>query len=121
MKSKLESEGISCFLFDENIVNLNPLYNMAVGGIKLKINRNNITAATETLNQCADAPLYDDKGELLKCPKCHSSDLYTGFKSMKGVKGVMSAIASFLLFAYPPYIKSVYRCKNCGREFKADS
>ena len=54
MKSKLESEGISCFLFDENIVNLNPLYNMAVGGIKLKINRNDITAATEILNQCAD-------------------------------------------------------------------
>lgn len=37
MKSKLKSENIVCFLFDENIVGLNPVYNIAVGGIKLKV------------------------------------------------------------------------------------
>ena len=40
LKTKLESEGISCVLFDENIVSLDPLYNMAVGGIKLRIAEN---------------------------------------------------------------------------------
>ena len=37
LKTKLENEGIPCYLFDENIVGLNPFYNFAVGGIKLKI------------------------------------------------------------------------------------
>ena len=35
LKARLESENIPCFIFDENIVTLNPLFNFAVGGIKL--------------------------------------------------------------------------------------
>ncbi|PTM03401.1 MAG: hypothetical protein DA405_10495 [Bacteroidetes bacterium] len=36
IKSKLESDDLPCFLFDENIMALNPLYNLTVDGIKLK-------------------------------------------------------------------------------------
>lgn len=35
LKSKLESEGIECFLFDEHVISINPLYGIATGGIKL--------------------------------------------------------------------------------------
>ena len=37
LKTKLESEGIPAILVDENIVTLNPLYNIAVGGGKLQV------------------------------------------------------------------------------------
>ena len=37
LKSKLESEGVECFLFDENTVSINPLYGIATGGIKLRV------------------------------------------------------------------------------------
>jgi len=35
-KTKLESEDILYFIFDENMVSLNPFYNYMLGGIKLK-------------------------------------------------------------------------------------
>ena len=34
LKTKLESEGIDCYLIDENTVSVMPLYNITVGGIK---------------------------------------------------------------------------------------
>lgn len=118
MKSKLESQNIMCFLFDENIVGLNPLYNIAVGGIKLKIKESDLDKAIAIIEEIEKCPLTNDQGELLKCPNCHSEDMYIGFKSMKGTKGILSAITAFLLMVFPIYYRTVYKCKHCGNEFK---
>ncbi len=40
LKSKLESEGVICYVFDEYTVTINPLLSNGIGGIKLKINEN---------------------------------------------------------------------------------
>ena len=117
IKSKLESENIMCFLFDENIIGLDPLYNVTVGGIKLKINKSDIRRATEIIDE-AENNLTNDQGRIIQCPKCESEDIYSGFKSMKGSKGIISAIVSFLLMVFPIYYKTVYKCKNCRNEFK---
>ena len=118
MKSKLESENIMCFLFDENIVALNPLYNITVGGIKLKVNKLDIDKATEIIEETSKSALTNELGEIIKCPSCESDDIYSGFKSMKGTKGIVSVIISFLFMAFPIYYKTVYKCKKCGNEFK---
>lgn len=118
LKSKLESEIIKCYLFDENIVGLNPLYNITVGGIKLKINKADMEKATLIINETEESALTNEQGEAIKCPNCKSEEIYSGFKSMKGVKGVISAITSFLLMVFPIYFRIAYRCKNCGKEFK---
>lgn len=118
MKSKLESENVMCFLFDENIVGLNPLFNITVGGIKLKINKRDIDKATKIIEEATMSSLINDQGKIIKYPNCNSEDLYSGFKSMKGIKGVLSAIISFLLMVFPIYYKTVYKCKVCGNEFK---
>lgn len=118
MKSKLESENIMCFLFDENIVGLNPLYNITVGGIKLKINKTDIDKATGIIEESIKFSLTTDKGEIIKCPDCRSDKIYSGFKSMKSTKGILSAVVSFLFMVFPIYYKTVYRCKACGYEFK---
>ncbi len=117
MKSKLESENIRCFLFDENIVELNLIYNIAVGGIKLKINKSDAEKAIEIINKFEKSALTDDFGEVIKCPKCGAEDIYSGFKTMKGIKGILSAIISLLFLVFPIYYKNVYKCKNCGNEF----
>jgi hypothetical protein len=118
MRSKLESEDIMCFLFDENIVGLNPLYNVTVGGIKLKINKSDLGQATEIIEESLKSSITNDQGEVIKCPKCESEDIYSSFKSMKGTKGILSAIVSFLFMVYPIYYKTVYKCKKCRNEFK---
>jgi hypothetical protein len=37
IRSKLEANGISCFLSDENMTGLNPLFDSTTNGIKLNI------------------------------------------------------------------------------------
>ncbi|WKN41488.1 putative signal transducing protein [Tunicatimonas pelagia] len=118
MKSKLENENITCFLFDENIVGLNPLYNITVGGVKLKVSKIDLDEAATIIEETINSPLTNDQGEIIQCPNCQSEDIYSGFKSMKGTKGILSAITSFLLMVFPIYYKTVYKCKSCGNEFK---
>lgn len=36
-RSLLESQGIPCFLKDEHTINANPMYHLALGGIKLQV------------------------------------------------------------------------------------
>jgi predicted RNA-binding Zn-ribbon protein involved in translation (DUF1610 family) len=94
------------------------LFNVTLGGIKLKVKKSDTKKATEIIEEILQASLVDDKGEVVKCPHCGSEDVYSDFKSMKGVKGILSAIVSFLFFVFPIYYKTVYKCKNCGKEFK---
>ena len=118
LMSKLEHEGIPSVIFDENMVSLNPLYAQTLGGIKLKIHEYNLDAALQVLSDLEQIGFQDENGEVIKCPNCKSSKLYTGFKSMKGFAGVLSAIMSLLLMIYPFYYDSLYRCKKCHTEFK---
>ncbi len=118
LKVKLESEGIISFIFDEHMVSLNPLNNMLLGGIKLKIAQADFNKAMEIVEELDNYKFTDEKDELIRCPDCDSTDLYNGFKSMKGIRGVLSLIVSLILVVYPIYHKVVYRCKSCGCEFK---
>lgn len=117
LKAKLESEGITCFLFDENMVSLNPLYNVTIGGIKLNVQESDSKQALEILSEIENTLIVDDNNEVLKCPKCNSGNIYSNFKSMKDFKGVVAAIISLVFVIFPIYYKSVHKCKNCGEEF----
>ncbi|TSJ39030.1 putative signal transducing protein [Fluviicola chungangensis] len=117
LKIKLESEGITCFLFDENIVSVNPLYSQLVGGIKLKINEEDLAHARNIVLELEQTPYTTDDEQVISCPKCASANIESGHKSMKSVGAILSAIASFLLFIFPIYRKDVYKCLDCGNEF----
>ena len=120
LRSKLSSEGITAFIFDENIMTLNPLYNIMVGGIKLKVSEADLEKATEIVHSIDGEPLRNEHDKVIACPDCHSTNLYAGFRSMKGAAGILSAILSLFLGAYPLYYKTLYRCKDCGREFQRE-
>lgn len=118
LKIKLESEGIPCLLVDENTVSLDPLLSHAIGGIKLKVAEKDAERAQEILNALEARPYSDENDEAIHCPKCASTSLHAGFRSMKGYKGILSAFISFLLMVFPLYFKRVYRCRQCGTEFQ---
>lgn len=118
LRSRLESEGIPCFLFDENMISLNPLYNVTLGGIKLKIHNNDLERANKIIAEIENTPFTAENNEILKCPNCGKTDLYGGFKSMKGMSGVFSFIFSVLFMVFPLHYKTSYRCKSCGFEFR---
>ena len=116
-KTKLLSLGIECFIFDEQMNTLNPIMGVAFGGIKLKVNGNDYEKSNQVITEIENAILTNEKDEVIRCPNCNSDELYTGFKSIKSVKGILSTITSFLFMVYPLYYKNVYKCKKCGTEF----
>lgn len=60
---RLEREGIECFIFDENIVWVDPFSAVAVGGAKLKVQENNYEEATTILKSIEKNTLFDSTGE----------------------------------------------------------
>ena len=120
-KNHLESEGIECFIHDEHIVTMNPLYSNAIGGVKLKVLSEDTEKARELLLELDNQPYTSEKEQPITCPKCGSSSLDAGLTSMKSLKGLFSAIISLLFYVYPLYYRSVYKCKSCNFEFKKDN
>jgi DNA-directed RNA polymerase subunit RPC12/RpoP len=117
-KSKLESNGIDCYLFDENINSMNMLYGVATGGIKAKVNAIDTEKVKQVLQQIEEEKRAKDI--FIKCPVCESTKHYKNFTSIKGWKAFLAAIVAFLTFTYPVYQKTVYKCKECDAEFELE-
>jgi hypothetical protein len=49
VKSKLESEGIECFIADEHVVGVNWLYSNAIGGVKVQVHPEDLEEARKIL------------------------------------------------------------------------
>ena len=48
-KEKLESEGIKCFILNENIITADPFLSNAVGGVKLQVMKQDTEKALEII------------------------------------------------------------------------
>ncbi|PHR49761.1 MAG: hypothetical protein COA32_01105 [Fluviicola sp.] len=118
LKSRIESEGIKCFLFDEETVTINPLYAQAIGGIKLKVHQEDVSAVRKILKDISETPLTDDEGDRILCPNCSSIAINTGFRSVSGWRGLVFAFVAFLSLTFSPFIKTRYYCKDCEHVFK---
>lgn len=117
LRSKLDSEGIQCYILDENIVTLNPMLNFAVGGIRLQVAEEDFDAAKAILNEMDEKPYTDEKDNAIACPNCESTELYSDYKSTKNSKSVIALLTAFIFAVFPLYTKSVFKCKDCGTEF----
>jgi hypothetical protein len=114
-KGKLESEGIEVFLRDNNIVDSNPLYSNAIGGVKLFVKTGDYKRAEEVLGEVS---LYavDDENQPIICPKCGNEqiDMVTSIKDWKS----FMSFAFFILFYIAPFsLKHKYKCGGCKLEF----
>ena len=116
VKTRLENEGIKCFIFDEHINNVMPIYGQAVGGIRIKIKEEDVLKAKQLIEEWELRPFLNQSNETLTCTSCGAQELYAGFKSFKTRLGWLTLAISFLFMIYPFYSKTVYRCKNCGEE-----
>lgn len=119
IKNRLESDDITCHIFDENIVTLNPMLNFAVGGIRLQVAEIDFEKAKLVLSEIEDNPYTDNKDDVIACPSCNSTSLYSDFKSMKDPKGFIAMVVAFVFSVFPIYSKSVYKCKKCDTEFES--
>jgi type III secretory pathway lipoprotein EscJ len=51
VRSRLESEGITCFVKDELTAQVNPFYSNAIGGIQLQVLESDLPRAIEILKE----------------------------------------------------------------------
>ena len=95
-----------------------PMPNIKIGYLPQEPELDDSKTVREIIEESVKSAITNDQGEVVQCPNCKSEDIYSGFKSMKGTKGILSAIVSFLFMVYPIYYKTVYKCKKCRTEFK---
>ena len=100
---------------DNNIVDVNPLYSNAVGGVKLFVNSIDYLKAKEIISQVSKYSL-DDNRKLLKCPNCHAEEIDM-VTSIKDLKSLSVYIFSLVLGSLPFYSKHKYKCNKCNFEF----
>ena len=116
---KLESEGIDCFLSDENIVTTYWLYANAVGGVKLLARGQDAPRAVELLRRGAPAaaaiadadgqPLFDGQD---RCSRCGSDDIHTSRLDRR-----LTLLSILLLGAPLPILRKRTRCAACRFEW----
>lgn len=59
----MQSEGLDCFIFDEYIVWVHPFWAVAVGGVKLKMPKDQIDQGEKIIGLVKQGKLVDDNGE----------------------------------------------------------
>ena len=115
-KNQIEVEGIQSFLFDENTVSVNPLWNVTVGGIKLMVRQSEFARASGILQKLQQIPAQFE-GEPIVCPHCKSTNISTHLHTIKGVKAALAFIVALFTLTYPVFSDEINKCGNCGKEF----
>lgn len=115
VQGKLETEGIDTALRDNHIIEANPLYSMAVGGVKLYVRTEQLEQARQVYSSISAVSL-DDQGAPLQCPNCGGNHV-TMMTSVNDDSSKLGFLVTLLMGALP-FIKYRYRCNDCQFEFK---
>ena len=124
IKARLEDSDFACFLADENVSTIQPLYNQAIGGVKLIVFERDVDAINQLL---AEDNTIDDQGQFepeeqalneeMVCEKCNSTNVGYG-QATQDRFSLWATILSFITFTYPVKAEKCYHCYNCGNEFE---
>jgi hypothetical protein len=112
IQSKLESEGIECFLKNEYTINTNPFNSNALGGAELQVKASDFEKAREIINagnivSPAETDPESNDGGII-CPVCGADQADRGY--YKGFLFFLSFLYLFPLFLFG----RKRNCYNCG-------
>ena len=108
-RTRLEAAGISAFVQDEYVVQLNWLLSNAIGGVRVQIADDDLESASEFL--AADSPQPTPDAEEVVCPMCGSSLIAPDEKPRR------IAYLSLWLLGFP-LLFTRWRCSACSNVFK---
>ena len=118
IKARLEDSDIPCFLTDEHISTIQPLYNQAVGGVKLHVFEKDLDRINELLTDEVEST--EDRSTFESeqvCENCQSTNVSYG-QATKNRFSLWVTIVSLLLLVYPFKVSKCHHCYDCGHEFK---
>lgn len=106
---RLQSDGVECYLKDENTVVIDPILTNAIGGIKLMVKDSEVDLAKALLNG------YDeDYRKAAICPKCNSQAF--SYELIPKPVNFLTAVLTWTFSSYAVATEYTYRCGNCGYE-----
>ena len=124
VQSMLESEGVSCFMHDENIIGINWMLSAAVGGVKLKVRESDLNEASLLLSENAKMVIVPEFGsderaqsssDAVRCPECGSDNVVREQLSKRAF------FLSWIFLGFPlPFFRNSYRCLSCNRTWKKE-
>ena len=105
---RLKSEGIDCYLKDENTITIDPLLSPALGGMKLMVRESALPKATSLVEEFELEHLKS-----LACPHCGNTSIQRIVKTLQP-SNFLSGLLSRLINGSPDSKTIIYRCANCG-------
>lgn len=123
IKARLEDSDIPCFLTDENVATINPLYNQAIGGVKLNVFERDVERINVLLAETPPEtePELTETAEVSEnkviCESCGSENVSYG-QATKNRFSLWVTIVSLFFWSYPFKANKCFHCYNCGHEFK---
>lgn len=118
VRSRLEANGISCFIADDNVT-MGNLYNQAVGGVKLKIFEKDMERCREILATEGDLheddhfEIDDENNTYVVCPYCASTNV-----SNIAEKKDSGLLDTLMNLTNPFFIQKNWHCHNCKQDFE---
>jgi predicted RNA-binding Zn-ribbon protein involved in translation (DUF1610 family) len=115
-RSQLETAGISVWIADEHLVQMNWFYSNLVGGIRLQVDESDEAAAREILEAGVPGTITYGPEEVYvqpTCPKCGSAEITLGGGTERG----RSLVALYVLSIPVPSREAVWHCEVCGAQW----
>ena len=114
-RGRLESSGIECFLGDDNMVRMDWFISNFVGGVKLKVKREDAEIAHSILNEPVPEN-FDVEGvgeyQQPRCPECKSVDI--SFEQLHKPLAYGSAWVGVPI----PFQRKMWKCQECGHQWR---
>ncbi len=107
--SRLQQEGIHCYLKDEYTVTIDPILSNAIGGIKLAVEKNDVEQAMELLHQFEKEYLSS-----VECPQCGGNHIE--LISKPGAGNFITALLTWMFSSYAIAPEKIYQCSDCMYE-----
>jgi hypothetical protein len=119
VRTRLEANGISCFIADENTIGANPFYNQAIGGVKVKVFEKDLERCREILASEGDLheqdhfEIDDETNTYVICPYCASTNISNIAED--NTPGVLNSIMNLV---NPFQTQNNWHCNNCQQNFE---
>jgi len=123
VRTRLEANGLPCYIADENTIGANPLYNQAIGGVKLKIFERDLLKCREVLANEGDLHEQDhvefnnETNTYILCPYCASSNV-SNISENDGHDEKITFFNSLINLLNPFFTRHNWHCFNCQRDFE---
>lgn len=108
LRTRLQHEGVPCYLFDEHTVTVNPIFGAVIGGIKLVVSKGYEETARQLIEQ-----FEEEYTRAAVCPKCFKNKFT--LVARQSAQNIFTALLTWLFGNYA-VAKKIYQCENCGYE-----